>query len=247
MGRPRKKKQETAPEEIKNEAMPTVEENPQVEIAPTEEPIETPAEATVEEIAEDRAEPRLVEKKEEEPPVKRVVYQNAGDQMMTVIHLYSQRTPVTYGNGKKKVFNRFGERFSISVREFEQEFATSPVGEALLQQKILAIGEDCPKEIRERLDIDYSAKELITPERYRTLLSLEKDEVVELFESLCFEHKQLMAKIFADDFESNEGRNCQRDKIKALNDVSKKYVSAGEKGMFAAILQAISDKEEADY
>lgn len=245
MGRPKKNKQVTAPEEIKNEAMPTEAEDTQVEIAPTEEP--TP-EVVEEKIEEKVKEPKLVESpKTEEPPVQRVIYQNAGDQMMTIVHLYSQRTPVSYGNGKKKVFNRFGEKFSISVREFEQEFASSPVGEALLKQKILAVGEDCPKEIRERLDIDYSANELITPDRYRTLLSLDTQDAIELFETLCFEHKQLMAKIFADDFESNDGRNCQREKIKALNDVSKKYVNAGETGMFALLLEAISEKEKAEY
>lgn len=182
-----------------------------------------------------------------QPAVQAVVYKNAGDEMMTVIHLSSSRTPVSYGNGKKKVFERFGDKFSISVREFEQEFAPSPVADALLKQKILAVGEDCPKDIRERLDIDYNDGELLTPARYKQLVSLNTPELIDVFTPLCREHKMLVARLFMDDFESNGGRNCQREKIKALNDISKQCVGEGEKGFFATLLSWITEKEEKEY
>lgn len=182
-----------------------------------------------------------------QPVVQAVVYKNAGDEMMTVIHLSSSRTPVSYGNGKKKVFERFGDRFSLSVREFEQEFAPAPVADALLKQKILAVGEDCPKEIRERLDIDFDDNELLTPTRYKELMKLDKDAVCELFEQLCIEHKRLVARLFMDDFEGNQGLNCQRDKIMALNEISKRGLGEGERGLFAGLLEDISAKEAANY
>ena len=181
------------------------------------------------------------------PVVQAVVYKNAGDEMMTVIHLSSSRTPVSYGNGKKKVFERFGDKFSLSVREFEQEFAPSPVVDALLKQKILAVGDDCPNEIRERLDIDYSNGKLLTPKQYKELVTLDTAELKDVFEHLCKEHKVLVARLFMDDFELNEGRNCQHEKIKALNDISKKDVAEGERGLFAGLLEDITAKEAMHY
>lgn len=198
----------------------------------------------VEEVAS--VETVLIEEPTPQPVVQAVVYKNAGDEMMTVIHLSSSRTPVAYGNGKKKVFERFGDKFSISVREFEQEFAPTPVVDALLKQKILAVGEDCPKEIRDRLDIDYNDGELLTPARYRELVRLELPQLIEVFKPLCKEHKLLVARIFMDDFESG-GQNCQYEKIKALNDISKEGLGQGERGAFATLLDWITEKESQKY
>lgn len=211
--------------------------------------------ATLQEVI-DIPEEKLVIKEEKKaaPPVEekpvtvqKLIYQNAGDQMITLYHLYPNRTPVYYGNGRKKVFNKFGEKWSISVREFEQEFAPTPVAEMLLKQKTLVLGSDCPDEVRERLDIDYTDGKLITPEVYKILLGLNTDEVCQLFEDVCIEHKQLMVQIFCDDLEATKGQHCQREKIKALNDISKKYVEAGKPGMFASLLKAISAIEEEHF
>ena len=252
MARGKKKKVENETEQMDFLASAPTEATDVVDKAPQEVEVEPKVETKVEEAVEKE----IPMPKEEPTPavapqpireVQKIIVQSAGDQMMTVIHLYAQRTPIPYSNGKKKVFNRFGEKWSISVREFEQEFAPSPVADALLKQKIIAVGDDCPQEVRDRLDIDYDFSQLITPERYKTLLTLGIDEVCALFEQLCFEHKQFMAKCFVDDFENNDGRNCQREKIKALNDLSKKYVEGGERGMFASLLEDVTNKEKKQY
>lgn len=188
-------------------------------------------------------------KTEEQPIVKEVLYTNSGDKMMSIIHLSTGRTPVSYGNGKKKVFKGYGDKFSISTREFEQEFAPSSVGEALLKQKILAVGEDCPQEIKDRLDINFDEKELLSPRAYRELLTLPTEDVCNLFKDLCMEHKYMVVRCFADDLETNDGRNCHRDKITKLNDISKAYVNVerGERGMFANILEEMSNRESKKY
>lgn len=180
------------------------------------------------------------------PVVQKVLYANAGDEMMTVVHLYPSRTPVSYGNHKKKVFERFGDRFSLSVREFEQEFAPAPVANALLEQRLLVVGDDCPQEIRDRMGLNYGTKELLDPVTAQTLVSLPADELCEVFRALCMEHKRLAIKLFADDFEKG-GRNCQRDKLLKLNEVSKEFVEPGERGMCADLLDEITRKEEKSY
>lgn len=175
-----------------------------------------------------------------------VVYANPGDKMMTVIHLCFSRTPVHYGNGKVKVFNKFGDKFSLSVREFEQEFASSAVGSALLEQRLLAVCDDCPDETRERLDLEYKKGELLNPQTVKALYTMPDSQLCEVFENLCMEHKILVAKYFADDFE-NGGFHCSRAKIKKLNDISKKYVEEGQRGLFAGLLEQITHAEEENY
>lgn len=180
------------------------------------------------------------------PVVPQVVYANPGDQMMTVIHLDLGANYVSYGNGKQKVFKNFGDKWSISVREFEQEFAPSTVGTLLLQQRLLAVGDDCPQETRDRLDLNYGKKELLTLKQKSAIYTMPEDELVDLFNGLCYEHKVLVARCFADDFE-NGGFHCERSKIKRLNDASKAFVQKGERGMFAPLLEQITHAEEEDY
>lgn len=200
---------------------------------------------------EQAAQPKVVETPavsavEASPSPTQIIYANPGDKMMTVIHLDFGANYVSYGNGKQKVFNHFGDKWSISVREFEQEFAPSPVGALLLQQRLLTVGDDCPQETRDRLDLNYEKNELLNPNQIKTIYTMPEDELVELFKELCYEHKILVARYFADDFE-NGGFHCERTKIKKLNDASKAYVKDGERGMFAPLLEQITHAEEENY
>ena len=201
-------------------------------------------------IEESVIEPEIINAAENEPietpQVQPVLYANAGDRIMTVIHLSFSRTPVYYGNGKKKVFNKFGEKWSISVREFEQEFAPSSVPTALFEQKVITVGEDCPKDIRERMELGYQPNEILSERQARELFSMSDDELCELFDTLCLEHKRLIVKCFADDLE-NGGLHCDRNRLLKLNDISKNYVEDGQRGMFANILEEITYNEAQNY
>lgn len=206
----------------------------------------TSKEASVKEVKDAKPVAAEAVEKASEPVTQTILYTNAGDQMMTVVHLCLSRTPVSYGNGKKKVFNTYGEKFSISVREFEQEFAPSPVGTALLEQRVLVVSDDCPAEVRDRMNLNYKDGELLTLNRLNALFGMSLDELCELFEALCVEHKSLVVQKFMDDFEAG-GRNCDRQKLLKLNELSKKYVKDGSRGMFASLLEDVTNKESQTY
>lgn len=218
--------------------------------------VETTVQIAVEEPIEEEPVTVTVDAEPDVEPVETapasVVYANPGDKMMTLIHLCFSRTPVHYGNGKVKVFNKFGDKFSLSVREFEQEFASSSVGSALLEQRLIAVCDDCPADTRERLDLEYGKGEILNPKTVKGLFTMPDEQLCEVFENLCMEHKALVVQYFANDLEppqmgGTNGFHCSRAKIKKLNDISKKYVKEGERGMFASILEQITRAEEENY
>lgn len=182
--------------------------------------------------------------------VQNIVMKRAEDEMMTVRHMIQCAkgisTPITYGSGKIKKFYNFGETFDISVKEFEQEFAPTPLVRALLQQRILIVGENCPEEVRKRLELNYQEGEFLTEDQLKNLLLIPTKELCEIFESLCMSQKEIVLGAIANDVE-NGARNITREKVEEINKVSKKFVDSGKKGMLAPVLERLNVEATDEY
>lgn len=166
----------------------------------------------------------------------------AGDETVTTIHMHKNAdgisTTINYGQGKTRSYYQYGESQDMSLREFEQEFAPSPVGKRLLDKKILIVGDNCPKSTRDRLGLNYEDGEFLTPNQVEGLLDLQADELCEIFEQLCLTQKHMVVKIIAEEY-YNGGNRATRDKIGKLNKASKQFTD-GQPGMLAAILEEMN-------
>ncbi|MHC1722451.1 MAG: hypothetical protein AB9836_04500 [Aminipila sp.] len=185
----------------------------------------------------------------QQPNVEKVIVSNADDAMVTIFHMDQCAsgidTPVKYGNGKIKKFRNFGEKWDISLKEFEQEFVNSPVASRLFVQRILIVGDNCPQEVRERCDLLYGEDDFLTPIQYKKLTKLSKEELCGIFSLVNMPQKELIVRKFAELIDG--GESVDYDKVEALNEISKHFVEKGEEGMFAHILKALLDAKVKNY
>ena len=123
-----------------------------------------------------------------------------GDEKVTVICMEKCGpgicVAVKYGPRGEKIrkWRSYGEKVDMSVREFEQELAPSPVGKILLDKRIIVVGDNCPKEIRDRLKLNYEDGEFLSPDQVEDLLNLPIDTICDIFENLCLNQKEMIAK-----------------------------------------------------
>lgn len=201
---------------------------------PTGTPKKAPAKSTAK-----KAEPKPVEMDEVFPeiqPVKEVVkYDEA---MVKLLYLDSAipNNEIPIGGGR--VISGSGRRFSVKLSDFEGTFLTPLVMKLLKNRKFIVL-DGLTKEQREQYGVDYRKGEVLLNEGlFNWFFTAPVDQVKEAFAELCPEHREMVSARFLDAFEEGDNR-LTRDRIEALNSVSKKDYADG-KGAFTPILEAIN-------
>lgn len=115
----------------------------------------------------------------------------------------------------------------------------NPVNAALLRKhKILVIGGLTDAE-RRRFNLAYKEGEVLTQNAFYGLLTYSTEKICAIFEKLCPDHKQLVAKLYLAAYFEKHDKRVAADTVKALNELSKKD---NEKGLFTQILVDMGKK-----
>ena len=158
--------------------------------------------------------------------------------MVKLLYLDSaiENNEIPIGGGR--VISGSGRRFSVKLSDFEGTFLTPLVMKLLKKRKFLVL-DGLTKEQREQYGVDYRQGEVLLNESlFQWFFTAPVSEVRAVFADLCPEHRELVSTRFMEAFEQGDNR-LTRDRIEALNNVSKKDYADG-KGAFTPILEAIN-------
>lgn len=230
------KKEETV--EVKAKDVMAVNEDgsmePLTEAIPEIEPEETVSFPKEIPIAADAALPPEGEARTPVPAA--AVYQ---EPMVKLIYLDSciENNQIPIGGGR--VITGSGRRFSVKLSDFEGVFLT-PLVTLLLKKRKFIVLDGLNEEQRQQYGVDYKPGEVLKNEgMFDWFLSGPVSQVKTAFADLCKEHRELVARRFMLAFENGDNR-LTRDRIEALNEVSKRDFEDG-KGAFTPILKAINE------
>ena len=169
-------------------------------------------------------------------PAQSAVYQ---EPMVKLIYLDSciENNQIPIGGGR--VITGSGRRFSVKLSDFEGVFLT-PLVSLLLKKRKFIVLDGLNEEQRQQYGVDYKPGEILKNEgMFDWFLSGPVSQVKAAFADLCKEHRELVARRFMLAFENGDNR-LTRDRIEALNEVSKRDFEDG-KGAFTPILKAINE------
>lgn len=173
---------------------------------------------------------------EQVAPALAAVYQ---EPMVKLIYLDSciENNQIPIGGGR--VITGSGRRFSVKLSDFEGVFLT-PLVSLLLKKRKFIVLDGLNEEQRQQYGVDYKPGEILKNEgTFDWFLSGPVSQVKAAFADLCKEHRELVARRFMLAFENGDNR-LTRDRIEALNEVSKRDFEDG-KGAFTPILKAINE------
>ena len=159
--------------------------------------------------------------------------------MVKLIYLDSciENNQIPIGGGR--VITGSGRRFSVKLSDFEGVFLT-PLVTLLLKKRKFIVLDGLNEEQRQQYGVDYKPGEILKNEgTFDWFLSGPVAQVKAAFADLCKEHRELVARRFMLAFENGDNR-LTRDRIEALNEVSKRDFEDG-KGAFTPILKAINE------
>ena len=141
--------------------------------------------------------------------------------------------------GGGRVISGSGRRFSVKLSDFEGVFLTPLVMKLLKCRKFIVL-DGLTKEQREQYGVDYKKGEVLLNENLFTwFFTAPVKEAKAVFADLCPEHREMVSARFLEAWENGDNR-LTRDRIEALNEVSKKDYEDG-KGAFTPILKAINE------
>lgn len=133
-----------------------------------------------------------------------------------------------------------GRIFTKTLSEFEGEFMT-PLTMLLIDQRKFVVLSGLDDEQRTQYNCNYAEGEVIKSEgTFDYLFRCSVENAVEIYEALCKEHRELVARRFISAFENGDNR-ITRDRMEALNEISKKDYEDG-KGMFTEIIKSMNEK-----
>lgn len=170
--------------------------------------------------------------------VKSVEKPHYDEPMVKLLYLDSaiENNEIPIGGGR--VISGSGRRFSVKLSDFEGTFLTPLVMKLLKKRKFIVL-DGLTQEQREQYGVDYRKGEVLLNESlFEWFFTAPVAEVKAVFKDLCFEHREMVSARFLEAFEQGDNR-LTRDRIEALNEVSKKDYADG-KGAFTPILEAIN-------
>ena len=159
--------------------------------------------------------------------------------MVKLLYLDSciENNQIPIGGGR--VITGSGRVFSVKLSDFEGVFLT-PLVTLLLKKRKFIVLDGLTEEQRQQYGVDYRPGEILKNEgMFDWFLSGPVSQVKAAFADLCPEHRELVARRFMMAFENKDNR-LTRDRIEALNEVSKRDFEDG-KGAFTPILKAINE------
>ena len=240
----------TAPAEPRNDTVEVkaadvmaVNEDGTMEPLPTAIPEIDPEETVTVDLGEERiatapSEPR--NDSTEAIPVPQPVYQVVQERepMVKVLYLDSciENNQIPIGGGR--VITGSGRVFSVKLSDFEGTFMT-PLVTLLLKKRKFIVLEGLTDDQRQQYGVDYREGEIVKNEgMFDWFLTAPVKDAARVFEQLCPEHRELVARRFMSAHERGDNR-LTRDRIEALNTISKRDFEDG-RGAFTPIIEALN-------
>lgn len=132
-----------------------------------------------------------------------------------------------------------GRIFAVPLEQFEGEFMTPLVMKLIDARKFIVLS-GLTDEQRYQYNCHYDEGEVVKSEGlFDALFDMPADQAVGIFSALCPEHQQLVATRFITAYFEGRDNRVTRDKVEALNKVSKK---TDPEGLFTPIVKDINDK-----
>lgn len=131
-----------------------------------------------------------------------------------------------------------GGTLDVPKREFIHGLGRQTNADLLKKRKVLVIDGLTPEE-RVRFGVDYKPDEVLTRDAFMGICKYPKKKVCEIFEKLCPEHKELVARLYSKAYFEDDER-LDPAVIKALNNLSKD--EKNKQGMFIRILKDMGEK-----
>ena len=135
---------------------------------------------------------------------------------------------ITYGSGKSKTFRNFRDRATLSLTEFEQEFAQSAQAISFFKRGLLVLGADTPKSVLDSFELSVETDQYLTKKQYRELLNRGVDQLLQTYHDVCQSQKDLILETVVTAVESNDPR-LTREMLEKLNEATKADGKAGGK------------------
>lgn len=186
-------------------------------------------------VAEALKQAQLDQSKQEQ-----VVMQVKKDEFVTLLFLGAIADGTVVALGKLGQINRAGGTIDIPKSTFLQGMDYKV--ERMLQSRKLIVVNGLTEEERERFGVNYREGELLTQSMFYKLLDFDAKDIAQIYESLCPEHKRLVATMFITAYEKGDIR-VNAEKVKALNKLSK---TIDKDGLFTPILESMGKKMTED-
>lgn len=196
-----------------------------------------------------KAEPAKAEEKAEEPAVtapadapaaqniQMVVEQKAPPVKILYIDSCIPNNQIPIGNGR--YITGSGRIFAVPMEQFEGEFM-SPLVMKLIDNRKFIVLSGLTDEQRYQYNCKYDEGEVLKSEgTFDMLFDMPTEQAVGIFANLCEEHQRLVATRFVSAYFEGHDNRVTRDKVEALNAVSKK---TDADGLFTPIVKDINDK-----
>lgn len=132
-----------------------------------------------------------------------------------------------------------GKKFAVQKTDFEGEFMTATIIDLIAARKLIILS-GLNDEERKLYNCYYTENEVLRGEQmFDFFFDMDTEEAKEKFAMLCPEHQRLVATRFMDAYYEKHDNRVTRDKVEALNAVSK---AADPEGLFTPIVKDINEK-----
>lgn len=140
--------------------------------------------------------------------------------------------------GNNRYITGSGRVFPVPLEQFEGEFM-SPLVMKLIDQRKFIVLDGLTDEQRHQYNCYYEDGEIVKSEgMFDDFFDMPTEQVVEIFQHLCAEHKRLVATRFITAYYEKHDNRVTRDKVEALNAASK---TTDPDGLFTPIVKDIND------
>lgn len=164
------------------------------------------------------------------------IYRTADDEMVTVFFIAEvspDNTLLIPGYGSL----RPNSYLEIPKKEFGGQFMSNLVRK-LIEKRHLIVADGLTADERVRWNCDYKEGEILDEYAFDHILDFDIEKLVNIFKSLCTEHKRFICRRMITAYEKGDNR-VSLEKARALNDISKQV---DPEGMLKPILKDYREK-----
>lgn len=236
------KKTTTKPKVVEPEVVEAVEETPVVE--PEKVVVLEPAEPSYNEqiaemqkmIAELQA--QLAQKESQAPQVIQVVNDTEKVHFLFMAEVADDNV---YLVGPSGMYGRVvGKTGTFFVPKSELSRVSDPLFRQMLDRRWIVVLDGLNEEERELWGVNYKEGELLDRRAFTRMIDL-GDEIIETYQALCPDHKEMVAKRFAEAYAEAQHGKVKRETVVALNKMSDKGSKA--QMAFAEIIEKMNEED----
>lgn len=152
------------------------------------------------------------------------IVKRAEDVMITVLFMGQNGQglcdKIVYGAGKSKTFRNFRDKATMSLTEFEQEFAQSPLAINFFKRGLLVLGADTPQSVLDSFEVKVETDKYLSKKQYKELLTKGVGTLVETYNAVCDTQKELILETVVTAIDTGNPA-LTREMVEKLNDATK--------------------------